>query len=1226
MDAVQTTPHNERGRNVGDGVPRPERPLNVGDGPVAGFADELRRLRQQVGGPGYRELARRAHYSATTLAEAARGDRFPSLAVTLAYVRACGGSVEEWETRWQEVAAQLAAKREPADEDESAPYRGLETFQTEDANRFFGRARLVAELTAKVSTNRFTAVFGPSGVGKSSLLRAGLVPRLADIADVVVMTPGPHPVEECAARLTGSDRLVLVVDQFEEVFTLCHDDDERAAFIAMVTNVCEEPGPVSVVLGIRADFFARCAEYPALVAALREAQVLVGPMSQEDLREIVVRPAHEQGCTVEGALLAAISADATRQAGALPLVSHALLETWRRRRGNTLTLAGYQAAGGIDGALAATAERTYAALNNDQQRAARDLFLRLTAFGEGTEHTKRRVARAEVAPEAAPLLEVFARARLITLAESTVELAHEALIRSWPRLGRWLADDRDGLRVHRQLTEATHTWQALGRDDGALYRGVRLALTREWVADRHLDLTPVEREFLARSGGLADAEQTAAARRARVLRYLTAGLAVLLTIAAVLGIVAWQQRGEAIAMHRVAVSRQVAGQAVALARSQPDTAMLLSAAAFRLSPTVEARGALLSTAATETYQGELAGHTDAVSRAVFSDDGAILATVSRDQTLMLWDVSRRARIARLTGHDTWLRTVAVSPDSRYAVTGGDDATVVVWDLPRRAKSRSLTGHRERIEGTVFSPDGNVLVTADSTGTIIFWDTHTWTRTTTVTVSSAQLRALSVSPDGRSLIAATEAGHVHVWDLPSRTARFTIAAHPSVVADLAVSPDSALLATASYDGSVGLWRLADGSPVARLAGHADEVRAVEFTADGKSVVSAGLDRTVMLWDIRMRMARARMTGLTHSVYALAVHPGTGVVATAGEDREIVLWNPTRPTLLLPGDPPATSDIGVLGGDAVYSQNGRFLVTAHNWQATVWDTRSRLPLAIVPGTVDTVAVSPNGRLLATASGNRSSIDVWDMPTMTRVAELAGPRGPVLDLAFSPNGALVAAGVVDGTVALWDVHRKTRWAELVGHTGPVNGVAFSPDGHTLATAGHDNLLMLWDIRRSISRHLATLTGHQSWIRNVAFSPDGRTLASASVDRTVRLWNVGERRLTTTLTGHTDAASGIAFSPDGRLLAFTSDDHTVTLWDIIHRATAATLSGHTETATAITFSPDSATLASVSLDHTAIIWPTQPETAAAHLCSTLKHELTTTEWDRTIPDIEQFPICPPP
>lgn len=1214
---------------------------------MAEFAAELRQLRQRAGGPGYRELARRAHYSPTTLADAARGERLPTLAVTLAYVQACGGATDEWESRWRGVATELAAQRTVTVDDESAPYLGLGTFQAEDASRFFGRDRLVAELTAKLSARRFTAVFGASGVGKSSLLRAGLAARLPH---VVVMTPGPHPVEECAtwlAETTGvpvdgteltadprrvhqllrqalpgvDDQFVLVVDQFEEIFTLCQDETERAAFVAMLTVVTHEPsGPTRVVLGVRADFYARCADHPELVAALRDAQVLVGPPGPEELRQAITGPARESGCALEGALLTTIAADAAGQAGALPLVSHALLETWRRRRGNTLTLAGYQAAGGIDGALAATAERTYAALTDDERHAARDLFLRLTAFGEGTEHTRRRVARAELAPDADSLLDILARARLITLAESTVDLAHEALIRAWPRLTRWLTDDRDGLRVHRQLTEAAGTWQALNRDDGALYRGVRLAFAREWATDRDPHLTPAEREFLDASARYADVEQAAVARRARVLRYLTAGLAVLLVVASVLGIVAWQQRQDAVAMHRVAMSRQVAGQAVALATSQPDTSKLLSAAAFALSPTVEARGALLSTAANETYQSELAGHTDAVSRAEFSRDGEVLATVSRDQTLLLWNVTRRARIATLTGHNTWLRTVALSPDGHHAVTGGDDATVVVWNLRQRRRSTVLTGHHDRVQGTVFTPDGGTLVTADDTGVILFWDTDTWTRTAAITVPGGPIRALSVTPDGRSLVAATEDGRAHIWDLPSRTARITIEAHPSVIADLAVSPDGAFLATAGYDGTTGVWRLADGGPVARLTGHTDEVRTVEFTADGRSLVTAGLDHTVMLWDTRMWVARTRMTGLSHSVYALAVHPRTGVVATAGEDRKVVLWNPARPTLFLAGGANPTGDV-VYVGDVTYSPDGRLLVIAHGSQATVWDTRSRLPLAVVPGTVDTLAFSPDGRRLATTSDDRSSVDVWDVGTMTRVAELTGHRAAVLDLAFSPDGTLLAAGVADWTVALWDLRRETRRSELSGHAGPVNGVAFSPDGRTLATAGHDELVMLWEVRTG--RHLATFTGHQGWVRNVAFSPDGRTLASASIDRTVRLWNVPERRATATLTGHTDAARGVVFSPDGQLLAFTSDDQTVTLWDVARGAVVARLTGHTAAATAITFSPDNGTLVSTGLDHTAILWSIRPEVAAERLCSTLQRDLTATEWARHIPDVEQFPVC---
>ncbi|GAB3460826.1 nSTAND1 domain-containing NTPase [Actinophytocola sediminis] len=1209
---------------------------------MADFAAGLRQLRQHAGGLGYRELSRRAHYSPTTLADAARGERLPSLAVTLAYVRACGGETDEWAARWRAVVTQQTS----AAAEEDAPYLGLRAFQAADANLFFGREQLTAELTAKISAQRFTAVFGASGVGKSSLLRAGLAPRLSR---VVVMTPGQQPIQECAtwlADITGApaeqvvaeltadprgmdrmlrsafpgaeDELVLVVDQFEEVFTRCAQEADRATFIAMLTRVTDDQaGPVRVVLGVRADFAARCAEYPELATAMRHTPVSVGSLSQEELRQAIISPARERGYLLEGVLLTAIAADAAGQPGALPLVSRALLETWRRRRGNTLTLTGYQAAGGIDGALADMAERTYTALTDDQQRAARDLFLRLTTFGDGTEHTRRRLSRAELAPAADALLDLLATARLITLAETTVELAHEALIRAWPRLAHWLADDRGGLRTHRQLTEAAHTWQTLDRDDGALYRGTRLGLARRWATDQHPDLTSVEREFLDTSTRHATAEHAAAVARKHVRRYLVAGLAVLLVIATGLGVVAWQQRADVVAMHHVAVSRQVADRALAMRSSQPDTAALLSAAAFGLSPTAEARGALLSTTAGRAYQADLLGHTDAVSRAEFTRDGNMLATVSRDRTLILWDVANRTRIARLTDHDAWLRSVALSPDSQHAVTGGDDNTVAVWHIPRRTRTTFLTGHHGRVRAMVFSPDGTTLITADDTGTILFWETNGWTRTAAATVPGALIRTMAVSQDGRTLAIAVDDGRLVLWDLPSGTVRRTVDAHSSTVADVTISPDGTLVATAGHDGTVGLWRLADGVGVARLTGHTDQVRTVEFTEDGRSLITAGIDHTIMLWDTRLRIARARLTGLTHNVYALAVHPRTGLVATAGEDRKVVLWDPAKPSLVLAGDADST-------GDITYSPDGRLLVTATGTRAMVWDARTRAPLAILPATMDTVIFSPDSRLLASAGGDRLAIDLWDTRRFTRVAVLTGPEGPVLDLAFNTDGSLLAAGAVDGLVHLWDVKRRANLATLDGHTGPVNGVAFSPDSQTLATAGHDELVMLWDV--SLERHLHTLPGHAGWVRNIIFSPDGRTLASASIDRTIRLWDVASRRATAVLSGHTDAASGVAFSADGRLLAFTSDDRTVTLWDVGIGAITAKLTGHTAKVDAIAFSPDSGTLASVGLEQTAILWHTGAEASVEELCASLARDLTAEEWDRTIPDVDQFPVCPPP
>lgn len=551
-------------------MPRAERPLDDGDSPLLRFAADLRRLRNEAGSPAYRELSRRAHYSATALSDAAGGRRLPSLPVTLAYVAACGGNTTVWERRWRALAAELA---DPAPRVDAAdtPYVGLAMFQQEDAGRFFGRERLVVELAERVTAQRFVVVVGPSGSGKSSLLRAGLVHHATNNGrrgPIVVMTPGPHPLEECAASLAtlvagtptavhralradprGLHRIVLqaapaggevlvVVDQFEETFTLCRDQDERERFLTVLTTAAQAPNSrTRIVLGLRADFYAHCTHHPELVKALRDGQVLVGPMTTEELRAAITRPALHAGCRVENALVSRIVADATGRPGVLPLVSHALLETWRRRRGTTLTLAGYDAAGGITQSIARTAEAIHTAFTEAQQRWARQLFVRLVTLGEGTEDTRRRLDRSEVdlaEPFHAMVVERLADARLITLDHDSIEITHEALIRSWPRLHTWLTDDRDGLRVHRRLTEAANTWEALGRDPSALYRGTSLAQADQWAAGGVGILSTREKDFLLASRAAQDHDNAVTRRGTRRVRQLLVLLTVLIVLLTVL--------------------------------------------------------------------------------------------------------------------------------------------------------------------------------------------------------------------------------------------------------------------------------------------------------------------------------------------------------------------------------------------------------------------------------------------------------------------------------------------------------------------------------------------------------------------------------------------------------------------------------------------------------------------------------------------------------------------
>ncbi|NUT50401.1 MAG: hypothetical protein HOV94_24310, partial [Saccharothrix sp.] len=520
-------------------MPRLERPLVEEDTPLLKFAGDLRRLRRDAGLPSYRELGRLANYSPAALSEAVAGRRLPSLAVTRAFVRACGGDVERWTARWRELAAENDA------DDGDVPYVGLAAYQVADADRFFGREAEVGRLLALVRERPFVGVFGASGAGKSSLLRAGVAARWGEH---VVVTPGPDPITELAAALAGTrspvevraelaadpehlrvllrragDDLLLVVDQFEEVFTLCGDADRRW----VVRALTHAAGAARVVIGVRADFYGHCARHPELLDALHGAQALVGPMSPEQLRRAVIEPAAHRGASLENALVARLIADVAAQQGALPLVSHVLVETWRRRRGAVLTLAAYEDAGGVEHALARTADQVHDALSEDEKQAARHVLLRLVAPGDGTEDTRRRVARAELDVDDG-LLDRLAAARLVTLDRDTVELTHEALLSAWPRLVDWLAEDRDALRAHRRLTAAADTWRAHDRDPDVLYRGVHLDQAR-LLGPR---LNPLEREFV--DAGLAVEREREALRRrgVRRLRRLVACLAVLVVLLA----------------------------------------------------------------------------------------------------------------------------------------------------------------------------------------------------------------------------------------------------------------------------------------------------------------------------------------------------------------------------------------------------------------------------------------------------------------------------------------------------------------------------------------------------------------------------------------------------------------------------------------------------------------------------------------------------------------------
>ncbi|MFD4636157.1 hypothetical protein ACFWN2_02510 [Lentzea sp. NPDC058436] len=1224
---------------------RRERPLDPEADALQRFAFELRQLRSAAGRPGYRELSRRAHYSTTTLAEAAGGQALPSFEVTMAYVQACGGDRREWESRWRALAAELTPDRPKLDQDAS-PYLGLAAFQPEDADRYFGRENLVEHLAGQVSATPVVAVFGASGSGKSSMLRAGLVPAIRTHPAFaalpwshVLLTPSDRPLRELARAVGGEldptepgwlhralrhahprGRVLLVVDQFEELFTLRPDEGERTGFVNALLDAAQGPGRVAhVVLGVRADFYGHCATHSGLLEVLRDGgQVLVGPMAGDELRSAITRPASMAGLTVERELVATMIADIAGEPGGLPLLSHALLETWRHRRNNTMTLAGYHVCGGVHGALAQTADRVHTGFGAAEQEVAQRIFLRLTALGDGTEDTRRRAPHGELATVGAPdvvrrVLDELAAARLVVIGTDSVEVAHEALIRAWPRLRQWLTEDRDTVLLHRRITDATQLWQASGRDPELLYRGSQLD-----QVGRVRALNAGEREFVEAAIRLRDRQVRSRQRRVLRVRAVTAAVVVLLAVATGITL---SQRNDAREQHRAAVARQLVAEATALRETDPLRAAQLSLIAWRIAPDVPAtRDSLLSTQA-HPLPSRLLGHTGEIRDVAYSQDGRLLATAAGDSTVRLWDVATRRPIGEpLTGHTAIVNGLAFSPDGTTLATASADRTVRLWDVARRAPAGApLTGHTNTVTSIAFSP-GGLLVTGGADGTLRLWDA---TRRTPVgepmTGHAGPITAVALSPDGTTAATASNDKTVRLWDIATRKpAGDPLTGHTSVTNGVAFSPDGRVLASTSGDKTVRMWnvpaRTSIGTP---LTGHTNVTYGVAFSPDGRTLATSGWDKTVRIWDTATgRQQGTALTGSTSSVFNIAFTPDGSALAGGDSDGTTLVWS-LRGALV-----PAHTD-------AVYavatSPGGRIVGTgADDRRVRLWETGTHRPLAASPtghtAEVRAMAFSPKGRVLATA-GWDGTLRLWDAETgEQRGAPLTGHVDWVRGLAFSPDGRLVATAGMDMTVRLWDVTAHApAGPPLTGHTNSVTGIAFSPDGGTLATAANDRTVRLWDVatRAPIGEPLAD---HTSVVRDVVFSPDGALLASAGDDKTVRLWDVASRKPVATLHGHTGEVLKLAFSPDGRELASTSLDRTVRLWDTTTRSTTAVLSAGTGLA-GIAHTRDG--LVTGGVTGNVLLWTTDVVKVASDVCTAIGPGLSDDEWRRLVPTWPKMVVC---
>ncbi|WP_392531355.1 WD40 repeat domain-containing protein [Nostoc sp. C117] len=929
------------------------------------------------------------------------------------------------------------------------PYQGLFHFGPNDAEFFFGREIFIEELYRVTKTNNFIPVLGASGSGKSSVVLAGLVPKLEKeghwqfthfrpgsdpfqaiaLALVPLYTPNLDATDQIAQarKMAGylqdgsvvlldvfakirqnhpNHRVLLIADQFEEIYTLCNNQEIRRKFLDCLLASLEAPNSLSssatvLVATMRADFLGNALSYRPFADVLQNADLKLGPMNREELTEVIEKPAQKLGVTFATGLVERILDDVEDQPGNLPLLEFALTELWNKRSGKQLTHKIYEEIGQVEGALARHADEKYGNLTDDEKEKVRRIFIQLVRPGEGAEDTRRIAMKAELGEQSWSLVKKLADARLVVTSrnlasQETVEVVHEALIRNWGELREWMNTSRVFRAWQERLRSAKRQWEATKQDPGSLLRGAALAEAEQKLKERPEDLID-EQEFIEQSIEEGNRlKQVEAARRKREIRTawgIAAGSVVAVIISSGLGLTAWNQTKQSELNQAESLSRY----SLSLINEHKDLEAFVTAikAGKILQSQHKTKPEPLSALQASLVQGRernrLEGHQDKVNSVSFSPDGKTIATASWDKTARLWNLP--LQLWNLQGQIL------------------QEFKEILQEFKGKEILQEFKGHQNKVNSVSFSPDGKTIATASDDNT------------------------------------------ARLWNLQGQLLQeFKGSQNFNFVNSVSFSPDGKTIATTSFDKTARLWNL-QGQLLQEFKGHQNKVNSVSFSPDGKTIATASDDNTARLWNLQGQLLQ-EFKGHQNGVLSVSFSPDGKTIATASFDNTARLWN----------------------------LQGQLLQEFKGYQNGVLS----------------VSFSPDGKTIAIASGDTTA-RLCNLQGQL-LQELKGHQDVVNSVSFSPDGQTIATASWDNTARLWNLQGQLL-QEFKGHQDKVISVSFSPDGKTVATASWDKTARLWNLQGQL---LQEFKGHQDKVNSVSFSPDGKTIATASFDQTIKLWDM--------------------------------------------------------------------------------------------------------------------------